>query len=199
MQAAAAQSSIPDAEPPIAATMDKKEVCEYLGKSVRTVAGYMAKGELKSTLINGKAIFERADVERFKAELDRPIHRGVVVRGGLHGDTVQTMQPLAASPQAVAPHVPPIDETAKLQHFLADVFKAYPIARPKPWLTLAEAAEYSGLPASWLLAVARHGAHPETAIDKTLMDPTSCVVAINVGTGKNQFWRFNRAALEGRT
>jgi hypothetical protein len=49
----------------------------------------------------------------------------------------------------------------------------------KPWLTLAEAVDYSGLPAAWLVAQARSGG----------------VRAVNVGTGAREFWRFNREGL----
>jgi hypothetical protein len=51
---------------------------------------------------------------------------------------------------------------------------------PKPWLTLAEAVEYSGLPRTWLVAQARAGA--AFAIDVS-------------GGGSRASWRFNRDAL----
>jgi hypothetical protein len=49
----------------------------------------------------------------------------------------------------------------------------------RPWLTLAEASEWSGLPAAWLLAQARAGAP----------------FALNVAHGSKAHWRFNREAL----
>jgi hypothetical protein len=50
----------------------------------------------------------------------------------------------------------------------------------KPWLTLSEAVQYSGLPASWLIAAARDGAP----------------IAINTGKGRRrEYWRFNRDAI----
>jgi hypothetical protein len=53
-----------------------------------------------------------------------------------------------------------------------------PIAQ-KPWLTLQEAAIWSGLPATWLTARAREGA----------------AFALNVAQGSKAHWRFNREAL----
>lgn len=52
-------------------------------------------------------------------------------------------------------------------------------ADQKPWLTIEEAAEYSGLPLRFLRARAEAGT----------------VHAVNVGTGKAKFWRFNRDGL----
>jgi hypothetical protein len=54
---------------------------------------------------------------------------------------------------------------------------------PKPWLTLEEAAEYSGLPAAYLRRRALHGD----------------VHGINVGQGRHAFWRFNRESLSNIT
>ena len=56
----------------------------------------------------------------------------------------------------------------------------YPEKQPKPWLTLEEAAEYSGLPASWLRARAEDAS----------------IQAVNVGSGTiKKLWRFNRDGL----
>ena len=54
----------------------------------------------------------------------------------------------------------------------------------RPWLTLDEAAEFSGLPKSWLLLQARGGIGREPFVH-----------AINVGTERRASWRFSRAAL----
>jgi hypothetical protein len=66
---------------------------------------------------------------------------------------------------------------------LAVIFENFENLRPakqKPWLSLAEAVEYSGLPKAWLVAQAREGA--AFAIDVS-------------GGGTRASWRFNRAAL----
>ena len=57
-----------------------------------------------------------------------------------------------------------------------------PPAAPTPvshWLTLAEAAEYSGLPKAWLRRAAEAGS----------------VEVLNVGTEKQKIWRFHRDSL----
>jgi len=51
---------------------------------------------------------------------------------------------------------------------------------PKPWLTPAEAADYSGLSRAWLLKQAREGGYGG---------------GMNLGTEKNPRWMFNRDAL----
>lgn len=62
---------------------------------------------------------------------------------------------------------------------LPAIARALPVAETRPWLTLPEAAEVSGLPAGWLLAQAKAGAG----------------FALNVAAGARAHWRFNRAAL----
>jgi hypothetical protein len=71
------------------------------------------------------------------------------------------------------------DPFAGLAAHLARLAAAFPAAQAKPWLTLDEAAEYSGLPRAWLIAQARAGA----------------LRAVNVGQGTKEFWRFNREGL----
>lgn len=59
--------SKPAVHPAISTTMSKAEVCEYLGKSKRTIETYVSSGRLPAKYFNGPngktAIFERADVE----------------------------------------------------------------------------------------------------------------------------------------
>ena len=86
----------------------------------------------------------------------------------------------APTPAAAIAH-PAGDPFAGLAAQLARLAEAFPPpAEAKPWLTLSEAAAFSGLPAAWLLGQARAGA----------------VRAVNVGAGKRAFWRFNRADLQ---
>jgi hypothetical protein len=164
-------------------TMSKADVCAYVGKSKRTIDNYIATGRLAVAYFqgpNGKTgIFQRADVEALKVDLETPTYRPPVVRESNYERSAAT---------AVGPHVP---EASRLQHFLAEVLRAYPVDRIRPWLTLAEAADYSGLPAGWLLAQAREGKCGSIA------DPPrpGVIRAINVGTGSKEFWRFHRASL----
>ena len=64
----------------------------------------------------------------------------------------------------------------------------------KPWLTLDEAAEASGLPKAWLLAQARKDWRTFRLPGDTDAQ-ADCVRAINVGSEKHCVWRFSRAAL----
>jgi hypothetical protein len=54
---------------------------------------------------------------------------------------------------------------------------AQPATLPGPFVSLAEAVKLSGMPESWLVAQARSGVP----------------WAVNVGTGKREFWRFSIA------
>jgi hypothetical protein len=71
-----------------------------------------------------------------------------------------------------------------LQHFLAAVLAENPIRHEppaflRPWLTLAEAVDMSGLPAPYLLTRAERGWD----------------AAVNVGRRKGGRWRFSREGL----
>jgi excisionase family DNA binding protein len=152
--------------------LTKREVIEYLGKSKRTVETMIAQGRLPAQYFNGpngkQAAFARADVERLKGEIETPMVRPAA-RLEAAVETAKSLAPLA---EAIA---------AALRTALqADVPK------PRAWLTLDEAVEYSGLPKSYLLALARGGG------DATHRKPD---FAVNVGTGTKEFWRFNREAL----
>jgi hypothetical protein len=149
------------------ATMTKREVIDYLGKSKRTVETYLALGRLRVSYVNGangkQAQFDREDVERFKREMDEPTVRAVQMPTALASRKDAGTQNVFAN---------------ALAYYLQTHIPAG-VPEPKPWLPLAEAAEYSGLPASYLVAQARLG---------------KCR-AINVGTGRKEFWRFHRASL----
>lgn len=61
-------------------------------------------------------------------------------------------------------------------------FPPPPVTMPGPFVSLAEAVTLSGMPASWLVAQARAGVP----------------WAVNVGTGKREFWRFSIAVRAGK-
>lgn len=170
--------------------LSKAEAAEFIGVSPRTVSRLLAEGKLSAYYVKGDSgqreiRISRSDAERAKAEIETPALLAVP----------------APAEQALAKAAPALNElgaslSASLGGALERIADALrPAEPPKPWLTLAEAAEFSGLPASWLLARARLGSHPESAADKMYADPAGCVVAVNVGTGTREFWRFNRAAL----
>jgi hypothetical protein len=161
--------------------MSKKEACEFLGKSPRTVADYMATGKLAVRYVNGRngrqAVFAREDVERLKRDFDTPDVRAVAAAPP---DGSGTVLSLATRP------APNVDSLAALFARLAP-----PAAATRPWLTLDEASAFSGLPKSFLLATARD---PQSGAGDYV---ATCVVALNVGSEKRVSWRFSRAALEG--
>ncbi|HEX4138341.1 MAG TPA: hypothetical protein VHY84_27270 [Bryobacteraceae bacterium] len=154
------------------------EAAVVLGTNERTIRRWIEAKRLQAgtrPVVGRKplTIIEPEGVERMRFERMPPV---------LLRDEGRAASNDAAHPDsmALAPHVP--ENAGHLQHFLAGVLQGYPVQRPKPWLNLDEAAEFSGLPRGWLLARARLGAQ-------------GAVIAINVGTEKQPRWRFNREAL----
>jgi predicted DNA-binding transcriptional regulator AlpA len=175
---------------PDAAALTKPEVCELLGKSERTVNTYMKSHRLPSRLIGGKAVFERGNVERLKADLETPIVRGVPILSGM------AVSPAVSNDAGNRPAMDGQDpgngalaviDSGTMTTFarFADAIAAAvrPAVAPPPppalqqWKTLKEAAEYSGLPPRWLAKQAKAGAP----------------WAMNVGTEKTPDWRFRIA------
>ena len=182
--------------------LTKPEACELLGKSERTVNTYMSSGRLAFRTIGGKVIFDRANVERLKADLETPVVRGAVARPAWNPPPISQKSDNAA----LGPHQG--QDTGALARIdpenvktVADAFAAalrsglQPLEpRPvtKPWLTLAEAVEYSGLPASYLMSQARASQDADVTTDRG-------IVVINVGSDKQHRWRFQRDSLGGAT
>ena len=166
--------------------MTKREACEYLGKSKRTVETFVSKGRLGVAYVdgpNGKtAAFRRSEVEALKREIDTPTYRATpevaTSRPARFADgSTVTMRPALVEASSGSSS----DTLAMVTTALARAVQAAAAdaPAPKPWLTLAEAVEYSGLPASYLVRRAREG----------------WTAAIDVGTGDKAFWRFNREGL----
>lgn len=175
------------AEPALSETLSKREVVEYLGKSKRTIEIYIADGRLACEYFNGPngrtAVFRRAIVEALKRDLDTPMYRATKEAASAsfnQGNLHLSKEPSAA----LVPAAP--DPFAGLAAHLAKLAAAFPAPAPvvKPWLTVDEAAEVSGLPQAWLLKQARKNGHG-----------AKCIVAMNVGTEKRAVWRFSREAL----
>lgn len=152
--------------------MSKPEVCEYLGKSKRTVETFISKGRLGVGYFqgpNGKtAVFNRSEVEALKLDIDTPMYRAVPADTAIPGS-------MALVPAPADQRTDPISD-AILLSLLRGVPAAQP-TMPGPFVGLADAVAISGMPASWLLAQARAGVP----------------WAVNVGTGKKAFWRFSIA------
>jgi hypothetical protein len=149
--------------------VNKTEAAEILGVSVRQVEIRAAKGEVRKRILPKKPNERAARVIYLREDLDA-IRAGKPNRYG---------EPKPETALAVTP-VSGGDPFAGLAAHLAALSRAFPPpVEKRPWLTLAEASEWSGLPAAWLTARAREGAP----------------YAVNVGQGSKAHWRFNRAAL----
>ena len=161
------------------------EAAQRLGTNERTIHRWIASGRLKRAYrpATGRkpiVVVDPADVEQIRKERLPP----VVLTGDPDGSMQHVRMVSESGPAAVERR--PSDQRgadgdpfAGLAAHLARLAAAFPTAQPKPWLTLDEAAEYSGLPRAWLIAQARSGA----------------LRAVNVGQGRKEFWRFNREAL----
>lgn len=152
-----------------------------LATNERTIRRWIDAGRLRSDTRAAAGrkplvIVDPQGVEKLRGERQTSV---VVVRedNNLPADS-DMRQPARIGPAAVGPHVPP--EAAALQHFLAGVIHAFPVRRP--WLTLDEASEYSGLPKRWLM-------------EQALLGEKAFVLAIDVGTEKQPRWRFSRRSL----
>lgn len=162
-------------------TLTKREVIDFLGKSKRTVEIYIHDGRLPCQYFNGPngktAVFDRAAVEALKRDLDTPTVRAVPAgpqTTSTHVNTRHDMNGEALALRSVSSGDPLALLTTALARFV-------PAPAPviKPWLTLSEAVDYSGLPSTYLVQAARAGT----------------IRAVNVGTGEKAFWRFNREGL----
>jgi excisionase family DNA binding protein len=148
------------------------EAAVQLGTNERTIRRWIESGRLKSStrpVVGRKpaTIVDPEDVERLREER----HPVVLVE-----KAEKSLQRMAADPA--------IPDTQVMAAFKAAIRETP--KEPKPWLTLKEAAEYSGLPAAWLLKNARMSG---LGIDNGV------VVAMDVGSGKRAVWRFSRNAL----
>jgi hypothetical protein len=161
------------------AWLGKAEAADFLGVSVRQIEYRAARGEIRKREMP-KARHERAArVVYSREDLD-------AIRQGEPKQYGPVMTPSAPVPAAVAAlDISRPFSTASgvlaLPAALIDALRERREPAPvlKPWLSLTDAAEYSGLPASFLLAQARQGAP----------------WAINVGQGSKAHWRFNRDGL----
>jgi hypothetical protein len=125
--------------------MNKAEVCEYLGKSKRTVEGYVASGRLAAEYFNGPngktSIFERFKVEIFKEEMES-----------------ERLIPAVKEPAALARVATPIHTNDK---YLADAIAQFgealrtfePITHTT-YVSLKDACAITGLSAATIRALA---------------------------------------------
>lgn len=161
--------------------LEKEPAAKRLGVGMRQLENRAAKGEIRKSKMErqpheraARVLYSIQDIDAIKAgkpnqygEVDAPAEAKSDLQKQLikSGDFANSADPFAG----LAAH-------------LAKLSAAFPSAAEpaKPWLSLKEAAEYSGLPAAWLLEQARAGQ----------------LRAVNTGKGSREFWKFNRAALE---
>lgn len=153
-----------------------------LGVSTRTLERWIGESRIGTAEVRRKGlkpgvVVNPADILRVLEEQSVPSVRPSAVR-----------PPEAMLNEGRAPVVSPGgfygfpsgDELPRLLTQLVCAIAARPApAPPKPWLSLDEAAGYSGLPRAWLLAQARNGSW----------------LALNVGSAKRASWRFSRGGL----
>jgi hypothetical protein len=164
----------------------KKEAAELLGCSVRWLERIAARGHLRvetHARARGRgrmAVYAKADLDAWLA--GEPNSHAVEVApapaaGSNAADTV-ALAPNGAGKSAPGMG-PGVAQGVALA--LGAIAAQKPAAAPpvKPWLTLREAAEYSGLPVTYLVRQAKNGAD----------------FVRNVGTEAGPRYRFNRDAL----
>lgn len=132
-------------------------------------------------------LYSREDIEALKAGKPNVHARAVEPdhSGGLtemaRGAGKSTALALSSHDTTTALARVTSSEVLKSLAELITAARAGPPLEAKPWLTLAEAVEYSGLPEKFLLSRARDGA----------------AFAIDVGAGGDRsYWRFSRDGLK---
>jgi hypothetical protein len=174
--------SLSSSEPSSNGWLTKDSAAARLGISVRTLERHIDEKRLSTRLQpepgrRPRVLVDPHSLDSLAAELS-------AVRGG-----GQLAAPAAAAPPAPVGAAELVDQLGpalasfadRLAAELASAVRPSPAAAApvRPWLTLDEAVEYSGLPKGWLLAQARGG----------------CPVALNVSMGRGESWRFSRRRL----
>jgi hypothetical protein len=161
--------------------LSKQESAELLGVNPRQIERREAQKQLRKKTLprepgqtTARVVYSRADLLALKA--GTPNQYGEDGAGALQVSGANGTAPAAASTAST------VDAWGGFAQHLARIAAAFPspAREEKPWLTLEEAAEWSGLPAGWLLRHAREG----------------YVGAIDLGgRPKGGRWRFRRADL----
>lgn len=160
-------------------TLSKADAARAIGKSERTLEQYVHDGRIavryENTTRGRTAIFERADVERLKAELAVPQVRAVAApQSSVATATVQR----EANP-------PRLDTAVRGAEDFIELVRTIRDAQPPPllpWLTLDQASEASGLPKAFLSQAA--------------IDGSDLFDVLDVGAGRRGGrFRFRRESL----
>lgn len=178
-------------KPALAEWIPKSEAARLLGVGMRQIERREQNGLIEKrtmprlpTESTGRVLYSRADVAALKAGTPNMHARPVAEnrqnsQNGSNGPTELARIP-AGRARAALERGQDVSANAIAGHLLSVIAAKYAAPpAPKPWLTLDEAYEYSGLPKNYLLAEARAG-RP---------------FALNVGDNARPRWRFNREAL----
>jgi DNA-binding CsgD family transcriptional regulator len=164
--------------------LDKHEAAKRLDLNWRTVLAMAKAGKIRSEKVRDPETRQRVV----------KLHAGDIQRLCYDRDHPEPTTPLTRREKTVAEAVNNLESnrqiaarlnlgTETLDELLERIYQkmgvAGRLATPKPWLTLEEAAEYSGLPLRWLRTKAAEGS----------------IHAIDVGSGQRHIWRFNRDGL----
>jgi len=123
--------------------MNIDQVAQYLGVSHKSVRRYVKAGKLKVIYIDGKGIYDQAEVEALHIEKQTPVHRAIA-----------TTEEQTAFSQLIA-----YEEQIKIMQFL-QVFERYhnlQYLAAKLTLTIEEAATMSGFSKAGLKAAVKSG------------------------------------------
>lgn len=164
------------------------EAAQLLGVTPRQVQRREQAGNIEKRFgprigsAGAPVLYSRADIEALKAGMPNVHAREVDAHPQSDRAGKSTALALAGAPDATVAlaRITP-SEILKSLAELINAARNVPPLEPKPWLTLEEAVEYSGLPGSFLLAKAREGA-------SFAMDVAS--------KGDRQHWRFSRDGLK---
>ena len=165
--------------------LPKAAAAKLLGASPRQLErrqaqGYIEKklGERKPTDRSAPVFYSRADILAFKSGTPNMHAREVSDDEKPELAKKSNLESSPSAALAVRRDSRGPDPWDILAAHLAKLGALYPSpAMPGPFVGLADAVTLSGMPASWLLAQARAGV----------------TWAVNVGTGKREFWRFSIA------
>jgi len=188
-----AAKSAPTTEHRNEAWLSKSAAARFLGVSERQIERREQQGYIEKRVLPrdphesmARVEYSRADLEALKAgkpnmyarEVSNIIDRSRPVNEtGKLGDLAH---PLSQTALAIRGRPAGVDGFAALAAHLARLSAAYAPAEAVPWLSLRDAAKYSGLPRRYLLDAARDGAL--FARD------------VSVGGARSR-WMFNREAL----
>ena len=145
--------------------MTKQEAAEYIGISARTLERAVKASRIEARYEKGKTsdvlVFDRAEVERYKAEQDSPTHLPTVERAADAGAPNRMNTPTPTKPDnrdttlANFGEVPAMGDNAGALALLQMLSQLQPVAAPdgppitppsqKLLLSLPEAQSYSGL------------------------------------------------------